>query len=170
MPIELRPLTVADAEAHAAGEDDESVKWLSGGYAPLERVRQYLASLEDNYRRQSGKRGFGVWVDGRLGGYIDFDPEVRDGLAPGDVNIAYSVHPWARRRGVAVEAVNLLCQWMAGRGIGTHAAIRVEPENVASVKVAERAGFDAAGPFISTTDVQADGTPARMFLYRRALA
>lgn len=169
MTIELRPITVADAEAHAAGEDDESVKWLSGGYAPIERVRDYLSGLEDNYRRQRGKRGFGIWVNGRLGGYIDFDPDREDGLAPGDVNIAYSVHPWARRRGVAVEAVNLLCQWMASWDIDTQAAIRVEPENVASVKVAGRVGFKAVGELISSTDVQADGAPAHLLLFRRPL-
>lgn len=47
-----------------------------------------------------------VWLDGRLAGYVDCDPEVRDGLAAGDVNVSYAVHPWARGRGVAVEAAD----------------------------------------------------------------
>ncbi len=64
-----------DAEAHAAGEDDASVRWLSGGYAPVEGVREYFGWLAANEAAGSGKRGFGIWIDGRLGGYTDFDPD-----------------------------------------------------------------------------------------------
>ncbi len=169
MEIVLRPLTPHEAEAHAAGEDDASVRWLSGGYAPVEGVREYFGWLAANEAAGSGKRGFGIWIDGCLGGYMDFDPDNTDGLEPGDVNIAYSVHPWARGRGVAGQAVLLLCRWLADHSIGERAAIRVEPENVASVRVAEKAGFVQIREFVSSTDKHPDGTPSTMLLFLRHL-
>jgi hypothetical protein len=37
--IELRPLTRADAAAHCAGEDEQTVRWLTGGYGNDASVR-----------------------------------------------------------------------------------------------------------------------------------
>lgn len=166
MFVELRPLTAVDAEAHCAGEDDESVRWLSGGYATTDDTRAYFEELAENARLGEGKRAFGIWYDGRLAGYAEFDPDVVDGLREGDVNLAYSVHPWARGHGVAVVAVGELCRHLATEGIGTYAAIRVEPENTSSVRVAQKAGFRFAGEFVSDTGTHPDGMPATMRLYR----
>lgn len=102
---------------------------------------------------------------GQLAGYVDFDPDSGDGLDPGDVNISYAVHPWARGRGVAVEAVRLICVVIRTNQIGSRVAIRVEPENTASVRVAEKCGFTYVRDFTSTTDTHVDGTPATMSLY-----
>lgn len=139
MPVQLRPLTAADAEAHCAGEDELIVRWLTGGY--------------------------GVWVDDRLGGYVDFDPDLDDGLEADEVNVSYCVHPWARGRGVAEEAVRLVCDVLRRDRIGSRAAIRADPENAASVRVAEKAGFRFAGTFVSGTDRHPDGTPATLSLH-----
>jgi len=165
MTIDLRPLTHADAEAHCAGEDELTVRWLTGGYGTVEGTRQYFERLAANADAGTGKRGFGVWLDGRLAGYVDCSPDVRDGLVEGDVNISYATHPWARGRGVAVEAVRLICDYIRAESIGVRAALRVEPENRASVRVAVKAGFAWVGDFVSETDTQPDGTPARMSLY-----
>lgn len=112
-----------------------------------------------------GARGFGVWLDDRLAGYVDCNPDIGDGLGRGDVNITYAVHPWARGRGVAVEAVHLICDYILDSQIGSRAAIRVEPQNRASVRVAQKCGFTYARDFISTTDTHPDGTPATLSLY-----
>lgn len=141
MTVELRPLTPEDAEAHCAGEDEETVRWLTGAYGTIEGTRAYFDVLAKNAAAGQGKRGFGIWRDGRLAGYIDFDPGANDGLAPGDVNLSYTVHPWARRTGVASEAVLAVCEMLRSHGIGHRAAIRVDPENTASVRVAEKCGF-----------------------------
>nr|BFE72362.1 hypothetical protein GCM10020092_056630 [Actinoplanes digitatis] len=90
---------------------------------------------------------------------------MRDGLDDGDVNISYAVHPWARGRGVAVEAVGLMRAFLRDQRIGTRAAIRVEPENVASVRVAVKSGFRHVRDFVSRTDTHPDGSPAGMRLY-----
>lgn len=96
---------------------------------------------------------------------VDFDPDNTDGLEPGDVNIAYAVHSWARGSGVASEAVLALCEHLRSQGIGRRAAIRVEPENIASVRVAEKCGFRHIRRFPSSTDTHSDGTPVLLSLY-----
>ena len=79
--------------------------------------------------------------------------------------MSYAVHPWARRRGVAVEAVRLICAFVRTNQIGTRAAIRVDPENEASVRVAHKCGFTYVRDFSSTTDTHDDGTPVTLSLY-----
>lgn len=88
-----------------------------------------------------------------------------DGLQPSDVNISYSVHPWARGNGVAGEAVALICEFIRDRGLGHRAAIKVEPENTASVRVAQKAGFVYSNDFVSGTDTHPDGTAVIFNLY-----
>ena len=165
MAIELRPLTSADAAAHCAGEDELTVRWLTGGYGDVEGTIEYFERLATNADVGAGKRGLGVWMAGRLCGYIDYDPDNADGVEPEDVSISYAVHPWARGKGVAVEAVLLICDILRTNHIGTRAAIRVEPENSASVRVAEKAGFRYIRDFPSTTDTHTDGAPVTLSLY-----
>lgn len=169
MSVELRPLEHDHAEAHRAGEDELTVRWLSGGVGTVEGTRAYFDRLAENAAASRGKRGFGVWLDGRLAGYVDFDPDNADGLEPDEVNISYGVHPWARGRGVAIEAVRLICDYIRRGGVGSRAAIRVEPENTASVRVAEKSGFRFVHRFPSTTDTHQDGTPVIFALYVRDL-
>lgn len=163
--IELRPLTRADAAAHCAGEDEQTVRWLTDAYGTVDGAAAYFDWLAGNAAAGQGKRGFGVWLDGRLAGYVDCDPDIADGLEAGDVNVSYAVHPWARRRGVAVEAVRLICAHVRAEQIGTRAAIRVDPENEASVRVARRCGFTYVHDFASTIDSHDDGTPVTLSLY-----
>jgi RimJ/RimL family protein N-acetyltransferase len=163
--IELRPLTHADAAAHCAGEDEQTVRWLTGGYGTVDGTCEHFDVLARNAASARGKRGFGVWLDGRLAGYVDCDPDNTDGLRSGDVNLSYAVHPWARGRGVAVEAVRLMCAFVRANHIGTRAAIRVEPENAASVRVAQKCGFTYVHDFVSTANTHDDGNPTTMSLY-----
>ncbi|MFF1817318.1 GNAT family N-acetyltransferase [Kribbella sp. NPDC058245] len=165
MTIELRPLTAADAEAHCAGEDELTVRWLTGGYGDAEGTAEFFEGLAANASAGVGKRGFGVWMDGRLCGYVDYTPDLDDGIEPDDVALAYAVHPWARGQGVAVEAVRLICDVLRAEGIGTRAAIRVEPENVGSVRVAQKAGFRYVRDYPSNRDTHPDGTPTTFSLY-----
>ena len=139
--IELRPLTVDDIAAHNAGEDADTVRWLSGFAATEDSTRRHFAVLTDNAARGQGKRGFGIWWAGRLAGYIDPDPDDPELPAPGDVNIASAVHPWARRRGIAAAAVDQLCTHLEREGIGRRAVIRTAPDDVASMEVARRCRF-----------------------------
>lgn len=67
--------------------------------------------------------------------------------------------------GVAVEAVRRVCHVVRESHAGTRAAIRAEPENTASLRVAEKAGFTYVRDFASTTDAHPDGTPKTFSLY-----
>ncbi|MBB4753939.1 GNAT family N-acetyltransferase [Actinoplanes lobatus] len=165
MRITLRALTDEDIEAHNAGEDEHTVRWLNGAPGTAETTAAHFDSLADNARAERGKRGFGVCLDDRLAGYVDCDPDVTDGLEPGDVNISYAVHPWARGHGVAGEAVRLILEYMRDNRIGIRAVVRVDPDNVASVRVAEKSGFIYVHDFTSGTDKHPDGTPAMLRLY-----
>ncbi len=115
MAIELRPLTAADAAAHCAGEDELTVRWLTGGYGDLEGTVEYFDWLAENADARVGKRGLGVWMSGRLCGYIDYDPENDDGIDSEDVSISYAVHPWARGQGGLFTRVTGVS--VVGRGI-----------------------------------------------------
>ena len=169
MRVTLRPLTRSDVDAHIAGEDAETVRWLNGRPSTVASTAAAFARLSDNARLGRGARGFGVCLDGRLAGYVEGNPDVRDGLEPGDVNISYAVHPWARGQGVAVEAVRLMCACLQEHRLGTRAAIRVEPGNVASVRVAAKCGFVHVRDFVSGTDKHPDGSPVTLSLYVRDL-
>lgn len=169
MNVELRPLTSADIQAHNAGEDEETVRWLTGGYGTAETTAAHVEMLARNLVRGEGQRGFGVWLDGALAGYVDCNPEVTDGLGTGDVNVTYAVHPWARGRGVAGEAVELICEFILDQRAGSRAAIRTNSHNRASIRVAEKCGFRFDREFSSTTDTNPDGTPAALSLYLRDL-
>ena len=169
MVIALRPLGLADVRAHNAGEDEQTVRWLTGARGTAETTEAHFKRLSGNAKRGQGARGFGVWADDRLLGYVDCDPDINDGLERGDVNITYAVHPRARNRGVASEAVRLICDFIRVNHLGSCAAIRVDPENRASVRVAEKCRFTLVRMFLSDTDTRPDGSPARSALYRLKL-
>lgn len=169
MNVELRPFSSADVQAHDAGEDEETVRWLTGGYGTAEKTAAHFEMLARNLARGEGQRGFGIWLDGALAGYVDCNPEVTDGLDAGDVNVTYAVHPWARGRGVAGEAVELICALIHDQRVGSRAAIRADSDNRASIRVAEKCGFRFVREFTSTTDTNPDGTPATLSLYLRDL-
>jgi len=98
---------------------------------------------------------------------VDGDPDNDDGLEPGDVNLSYAVQPWARGRGVASEAVRLMCDFVRERQMGSRVAIRVERENAPSVRVAEKCGFAYVRDYASGTDTHGDGSPVTFSLYVR---
>jgi len=156
--IELRPLSEGDVAGHMAGEDAAVIKWLTGSAATWDSTYRHFKTLAANAAHGVGKRGFGVWLDDELAGYVDFDPDDPDLPEPGDVNIAYAVHPWARRRSMATDAVLLVCAQLRQDGIGKRAIIRTHPLNRASIGVARACGFrPVSAPFsgqdhVSETD------------------
>lgn len=163
--VELRALTDADIQAHNAGEDDETVRWLSGRAGTVDSTRRHFAMLAENASRGAFKRGFGIWLEGQLAGYIDVDPDATGLPAAGDVNISYAVHPWARRRAVATTAVLLVCTYIGDEDIGDRAIIRADSRNTASLGVAERCGFRFIAATTSMTGHRADASPVKYVTY-----
>lgn len=169
LTIGLRRLTGADVRAHCAGEDADTIRWLTGGYGTAASTLAHFERLALNEAAGRSKRGFGVCLGENLAGYVDGDPDNSDGLDEGDVNISYATHPWARGRGVATAAVGLMCEYIRTHSIGGAAVLRVEQENHPSVRVAEKAEFRFVREFASSTDRHADGSPVSFCLYRRVL-
>lgn len=167
--VRLRPISQADVTQYNAGEDEETIRWLSGARSTTDSTQRHFAVLEENARRGVGKRGFGVLLEDELAGYIDFNPDAKDVPDPGDVNVAYAVHPWARRRGVASAAVNLVCALLESAKIGRRAVIRAEVENIGSTAVARACGFTHIGNFPATNEHHPSGEPIIYATYVKAL-
>ncbi len=140
--VTLRPIVIADAEAHLAGEDDELAHWLNGGRGTLESVVAHFDRCELRWRNNGASRTFAIVdaVSGTLAGTIDAHTR-QPYLAVGQANLAYGVYPDWRKRGYATRAVELVCRFLAESELAKCAVIRVDPENVASAGVARRAGF-----------------------------
>ncbi len=166
MEITLQPLSVEDAEDLVAAEDEETIRWFSGGRSTVEGTRRYVQLLEQRAAAGSTKRAFTIKVDGRCVGSIDHDADPQDGIGPGDVNIAYAIAPWMRGQGITAHAVGLLCAQLSEQAEGERAVIRCEAENVASGRVAEKAGFTRTREVPSTNEL---GEPVDMQVHVREL-
>lgn len=143
--VTLRPFTLADVEDHNAGEDAESIRWLTEGHqSTVESTTRWIEKHAEARRARTGEQVFAIELDGRLSGMVAGNLSLEE-LEEGEANISYAVHPWARRRGVARTAVGLLCRWLADQELATTAVIRVEPDNTASIRTALSCGFVAAG-------------------------
>ncbi|MEV0174539.1 GNAT family N-acetyltransferase [Streptomyces sp. NPDC050803] len=142
--ITLTPLRPDDTDAHLAGEDEQLVRWLSGGPGTRAGVEAYMRHCQEQWETGGPLRAFGIRVgaEQELAGTIDLR-FVAKGLAPGQVNVAYGLYPSWRGQGLATRAVLLACRYAAGEG-AEQAVIKVEPENSASAAVAHRAGFTPA--------------------------
>ncbi|MET9916047.1 GNAT family N-acetyltransferase [Streptomyces sp. NPDC059605] len=139
--IALSPLRPDDVEAHLAGEDELLVRWLNGGPGTREGVEAYFRHCREQWDTGGPLRAFGIRVGPGevLAGTVDLR-FAGEGLAPGQVNVAYGLYPSWRGRGLATRAVLLASHHAAAEG-GEEAVIQVDPENLASVAVARRAGF-----------------------------
>lgn len=165
----MTPLVVDDARAVVDAEDDDIIRWLSGGRSTLDGTRAYIERLDREAAAGASKRAFAIRVDGVCVGTIDVDASALDGLEPGDVNIAYGLAPGHRGRGVTTRAVELVCAIIHERGIGTRAVIRTDRRNPASARVAEKAGFRWLRDVVSSTEADTTGEPVILRVFGRAL-
>ncbi len=145
--IFLRPLNPEDALDHLAGEDDQMARWLSGGRSTLETVRGYIASCEEEWRTNGPRRAFGIFdcATNQLIGSIEANLAYR--LEPGQVNVSYGVFSDWRGRGIAQRALDLMSSYLRSSTELRQMVVRIACENTASVKVAQKAGFQFLGVF-----------------------
>jgi len=153
--IFLRPLDLRDAADHLAGEDDEMARWLSGGHSTLADVQRYITSCQENWRTNGPIRAFGIsdCASGKLIGSIEANLAYR--LVPGQVNISYGVFPNWRGKGIARRALELMGSYLRHATDVCEMVVRIECANEASLKVAERCGFEFAGIFEEPTGMMA---------------
>jgi RimJ/RimL family protein N-acetyltransferase len=149
-----------DLEAHLAGEDDETARRF--GWWPERSSRESLARAYDEWAadwlKGAGRRAFAVRAaaDQRLVGGCEL--RLQAGGAAGDVS--YWTNADQRRRGFATRALVLLAGFAQSLGV-RRLESHVAPDNLASRRVSERAGFVEEG---TTTD--ADGSPQIRYVRR----
>jgi RimJ/RimL family protein N-acetyltransferase len=132
----------ADADAHLAGEDDEHARRF--GWYPNRSTPGTVGAAIDRWRaewEQGGRtRAFAARLDGVLVGGCELRL-----VSPASAELSYWTFPPFRRRGLATRAVRLVVAWAtAALGVAEF-ELHVAPDNTASRRVAEAAGFRVAG-------------------------
>jgi RimJ/RimL family protein N-acetyltransferase len=138
--IHLEPLTLAHlADMLGLADDPDVVRFTrvpAGADETFVRgwIRRYGGGWQDGSRAGFAIRGRD---DGFLGfaGLVDLDLEHREG------ELGYMVAPSARGRGIAPRAVELLTHWGFDELGLIRLELRIDVENPASERVAERTGY-----------------------------
>ena len=101
-------------------------------------------------------RGMGLRATREMVGYLGFHtgpaPEYLRELSPGGVEFGYTVFEAFRRQGFGREAVVGLMEWARGEHGVERFVVSISPDNVGSLKLAERLGFRRIGSHIDETD------------------
>jgi RimJ/RimL family protein N-acetyltransferase len=92
--------------------------------------------------------GFGYWIvseraTGRFVGEVGFADNKRE-IEPaldGAPEIGWVLAPWASGRGYATEAVKAALAWGATRFGSARTVCLIHPENLASIRVAQKSGY-----------------------------
>lgn len=137
----LRPWTEADVPAivECLDGDEEIARWLDLVPQP------YRAEHALEWLRGGGPRGekeitWAVTADGRILGAIGTTPQGDDVY-----EVGYWIRADARGQGFMSRALRLVADWVVREQGGQRVYLRADPENVASCRVAEKAGFTREG-------------------------
>ena len=79
--------------------------------------------------------------------------------------IAYVIASEARGRGIATEAVRLLTDWAFASLALSRIQLRINPHNAASIRVAEKTGYQREGLLRSAMDIR--GNRVDVLVYSR---
>ena len=146
--LRLRGALPEDLDAAARMWGDADVTRFIGG-KPRTRQDAWFALL-----RGAGLwtlKGFGYWVvtDRKTGsflgeaGFADFQRGLDPGLISGpEAGWAFAPEAWGR--GIAAEAVLAAHRWLDQSGAQASCCV-IEPGNLASIRVAEKAGYRLTG-------------------------
>ena len=136
--VVLRSWRVEDVPAVAAAcQDDEIARWLALVPQPYteEHARFYV---EECIQADEDRRAFAI-TDASTGDVVGSIDMRINRLQTG--HVGYWVAARARGRGVAADALRALSRWaFESLGLG-RVELVTDPENIASQRVAEKAGF-----------------------------
>jgi len=154
--ILLNAHTDEDVAAQVAGEDEETARRF--GWWPKRSTSETVLAAYADWARN--------WrEDGPIRTFAAREPESRALVGgcelrirpDGTGEVAYWMNAGQRGRGYATEAVTLLIDYAASIGV-TRLEAQIAPDNHASRRVAEHAGFTQAG------SVMDDGTEMLRYL------
>lgn len=144
----MRATTVGDFPAYAAMWGDANFVQFSGG-TPLSEEDAWQKFLR--YPGHWQLLGFGLWaveekLSRRFIGEVGFADQHRD-IEPsikGIPEVGWAIAPPVQGKGYAVESVQAAIQW-GGTFFGhVRTACTIHPDNLASIRVAEKCGFREA--------------------------
>ncbi|HEY8722287.1 MAG TPA: GNAT family protein [Gaiellaceae bacterium] len=140
--VVLRELREGDRAATLSAMRDAMVaQWLNMPAAPSDRDFDSLLRVARDGRASGDRIDYAVTEAGQdvsLGAVIA-SRRHRD-----NYEIAYLARAEGRGRGLMTRAVRLLCDWLLEEGVG-RIELRTHPDNGASQKLAQRAGFTREG-------------------------
>jgi ribosomal-protein-serine acetyltransferase len=139
--LTLRPFDAEDAGGLLeATRDPEILRWMpwASGHTSVQ-ARDWCAVHAHSSPEE--QLNLAIEADGRFSGAVGL---TRAAWASGRVEIGYWVAPWARRQGYAVEATGALAAYAFAKGLH-RVELLAATGNVASQRVAERAGFTREG-------------------------
>jgi RimJ/RimL family protein N-acetyltransferase len=140
--VVLRALRTDDREAVLATMRDPLVaRWLNMPSSPGNRDFDSLVRLERE-GRSTGERI--DWTVAERGADVAVGAVIASRRHRDNYEIAYLAGADGRGRGLMTRAVRLLCDWLFAEGVG-RLEVRTHPDNLASQKLAERAGFRREG-------------------------
>ena len=163
--LDLIPMSVEFLHASLAGDVAAATRWL--GSAPPEEwiignqkagwTKFRLAQLEaDPTLLPWLLRAVILRATGAMIGHITFhtapNPEYLHDLAPGGVELGYTVYTAFRRQGYATEAVAALMQWAAHQQGVPRFVLSIRPDNLPSQRIAQHFGFRKVGMQIDEID------------------
>jgi RimJ/RimL family protein N-acetyltransferase len=138
--VRLDGFTLADVEAHLAGEDEEMARrfgWWPR-HSTVETVTAAIRRWAEQWATAGSTRTFAVReiATSRLVGHCELRLR-EDAVAHGSYSIAHH----ARGHGYAARAIGLACEWAFRELAVARVELYIEPDNLASREVARRAGF-----------------------------
>lgn len=140
--LTLRALEMGDVDAWMAGDDAEQQRWFEApGPSPRTNVVAAISHWRRNWETSASKRHWGIRVNGILAGGIDVENRGEEAAY-----LSYVVFPAFRRRGLAVEAIELVRNWAMGAMPVTSMVAVIDELNAASRATVERTGFVLEGP------------------------
>ena len=154
--VALRPLAEEDVpEVVAACQDPEIPRWtvVPSPYTE-DDAREFLARAPD----------VSAIVDAESGEFLG---TIGWRWVDGNVQIGYWVKREARGRGVATQALRLLARWAFAELGAARIQLLTEPENRASQRVAEKAGFRREALLRSFIDLKGRRRDAYMYALLR---
>ncbi len=144
--VTLRRFTLEDVPAVTeACQDPEIPRWTAGIPSPYEEhhAREWI-EMHDRFWNEEGHASF-AFCDASSGTLFGSMALVEVDAVTRSATAGYWAAPWARNRGATTRALALMCAWaFESLGIDT-VELMTLPGNIASERVAQKAGFEHAG-------------------------
>lgn len=162
--VRLEPLSAEHVAGLDALAQDPDVQ--QNTYVPSPPPADFGTTWLETYERgreEGTREGFAI-VDAEDGSFLGIAVAVRIDKEANEAELGYILAPEARGRGAATEALRQLTEWGFARGL-QRLELRVDGDNDASKRVAERRGYTHEGVLRSV--YFKEGRRSDLFIYSR---